>query len=116
MRYVISVTFDAWKGETDYIHEVNLERTRQGKGRKIMERAYDVSNFSWLKLREFAGHVIICIATGVCLVSFCRALGPINPTIESNYDFLQEFFKEVAERFPDNYVHLGGDEVPFSCW
>lgn len=44
------------------------------------------------------------------------ALGPINPTIESNYAFLQDFFKEVAERFPDNYVHLGGDEVPFSCW
>jgi len=42
--------------------------------------------------------------------------GPINPTIESNYEFLKEFFAEVADLFPDPYLHLGGDEVPFGCW
>lgn len=42
--------------------------------------------------------------------------GPINPIIDSNYDFLEGFFKEVAGRFPDKYLHLGGDEVPFTCW
>ena len=49
---------------------------------------------------------------------FCcfRSYGPINPTIDSNYEFLSDFFGEVAERFPDKYVHLGGDEVPFGCW
>ncbi|KAL3318064.1 hypothetical protein Ciccas_003278 [Cichlidogyrus casuarinus] len=42
--------------------------------------------------------------------------GPIDPSNENNYDFIKSFFDEVKTVFPDDYIHLGGDEVSFNCW
>ena len=50
------------------------------------------------------------------MFSNCRTFGPINPTLDSTYTFLKKFFSEVAEKFPDHYLHLGGDEVRDTCW
>jgi hypothetical protein len=42
--------------------------------------------------------------------------GPIDPSNEKNYEFLQKLFDEITKVFPDEFLHLGGDEVDFECW
>ncbi|NWX89837.1 HEXA hexosaminidase, partial [Nothoprocta pentlandii] len=42
--------------------------------------------------------------------------GPINPILNSTYEFVSHLFREVSAVFPDSFLHLGGDEVDFTCW
>lgn len=42
--------------------------------------------------------------------------GPVNPTLESTYVFLKKLYQEIKGVFPDKFVMVGGDEVPFDCW
>jgi len=41
---------------------------------------------------------------------------PMDPTNSQVYTFLQNFLMEVSTTFPDKWLHLGGDEVIYSCW
>ena len=40
----------------------------------------------------------------------------MDPTRETTYDFLDKFIGEMAALFPDEYFHIGGDEVNGKEW
>jgi len=40
----------------------------------------------------------------------------MNPTDDKTYKFLNEFIAEMAKLFPDQYFHIGGDEVNGKEW
>ena len=42
--------------------------------------------------------------------------GPINAISNVTWPFLSALFAEIVGDFRDQYIHLGGDEVGFSCW
>ena len=40
----------------------------------------------------------------------------LDPMSETTYEVIELLLAELAEVFPDEYVHLGGDEVDGDCW
>lgn len=47
---------------------------------------------------------------------FGRNSPVMNPIKEETYTFLEGFFKEVSDLFPDEYLHIGGDENNGKQW
>ncbi|XP_075543978.1 beta-hexosaminidase subunit beta-like [Dermacentor variabilis] len=44
------------------------------------------------------------------------SVGSLNPTQNATFEFLNRLLAEVARLFPDDYLHLGGDELGLDCW
>ena len=68
---------------------------------------------SWLP-----GYPSLAAGTGPFEIapSFGVLSGLMDPTKESTYRFLNEFIGEMAKLFPDEYFHIGGDEVQPTQW
>ncbi|MCJ7468188.1 MAG: beta-N-acetylhexosaminidase [Maribacter sp.] len=66
----------------------------------------------------FVGYPELASAPGpYVLDSVFGILDPvINPTRDEVYDFLDRFVGEMATLFPDDYLHIGGDEVKPAHW
>ena len=66
----------------------------------------------------FVGYPELASAPGPYVLDtiFGVLLPAMDPTREEVYEFLDQFFGEMAELFPDEYLHIGGDEVNASHW
>ncbi len=42
--------------------------------------------------------------------------GQLDPSLDKTYEIVEGILNDVVDYFPDEYVHLGGDEVSFLCW
>lgn len=40
----------------------------------------------------------------------------LDPTQEATYQFIEQFLSEMSTIFPDQYMHIGGDEAPAPDW
>jgi len=41
---------------------------------------------------------------------------PLDPTLDFTYEVIDGLFSDMSQIFPDEYFHIGGDEVVFGCW
>jgi hexosaminidase len=64
----------------------------------------------------FAGYPELASGPGPYKVDPGGADAVMNPTREQTYKFIDKFIGEMAELFPDEYFHIGGDEVNGSQW
>ncbi len=60
------------------------------------------------------------LASGTAPTGIRREFGVsdyvLDPAREATYQFLQRFLAEMTTIFPDQYVHIGGDEAPAPNW
>ncbi len=91
--------------------------------------------FTQEQIREivaYAGRLHINVMPEVDMPGHCRAIclaypetmpinagggvNTISPAKESNYQVIDDIVGELAELFPFEYVHIGGDEVNHGLW
>jgi hexosaminidase len=113
------------------VHFANLTKQGRFSSNHVYSRSDIAKVIGYARLRgirvlvEFdtPGHTLSWKGARKTLLTPCYSdskpngqFGPIDPTKEANYHFLHQFFDEVTQVFPDSFLHLGGDEVPFDCW
>lgn len=105
-----------WKGSYS-----EYERYTQDDIKDIVEYAR-LRNVRVLIEFDTPGHAASWCAgyPGICPSLSCRE--PLNPSTEATFTLLDQLFGECTGGkvggglFPDNMIHLGGDEVNTACW
>src|SRR5712671_3447641 len=64
----------------------------------------------------FVGYPELASAPGPYKIEPGGADAVMDPTREETYKFIDKFVGEMAKLFPDDYFHIGGDEVNDSQW
>src|SRR5713226_174063 len=64
----------------------------------------------------FAGYPELASGPGPYTIDPGGADAVMDPTREETYKFIDKFIDEMAKLFPDDYFHIGGDEVNGQQW
>src|SRR5258708_32843518 len=64
----------------------------------------------------FAGYPELASGPGPYTVDPGGVDAVMDPTREETYKFIDKFIDEMAKLFPDDYFHIGGDEVNGHQW
>jgi hexosaminidase len=64
----------------------------------------------------FAGYPELASGPGPYMIEPGGADAVMDPTREETYKFIDKFIAEMAKLFPDDYFHIGGDEVNGNQW
>src|SRR6266566_8156160 len=64
----------------------------------------------------FAGYPELASGPGPYAIEPGGADAVMDPTREETYKFIDKFIDEMAKLFPDDYFHIGGDEVNGHQW
>src|SRR5260221_251591 len=64
----------------------------------------------------FAGYPELASGPGPYTIEPGGADAVMDPTREETYKFIDKFIDEMAKLFPDDYFHIGGDEVNGHQW
>src|ERR1700674_787497 len=64
----------------------------------------------------FAGYPELASGPGPYKIEPGGADAVMDPTREETYKFIDKLIEEMAKLFPDDYFHIGGDEVNGSQW
>src|ERR1700682_1426459 len=64
----------------------------------------------------FAGYPELASGPGPYTIEPGGADAVMDPTREETYKFIDKFIDEMAKLFPDDYFHIGGDEVSGQQW
>ncbi|KAG7374361.1 beta-N-acetylhexosaminidase [Nitzschia inconspicua] len=68
---------------------------------------------------DMPGHTAAIAKSHQEVMAHCpTAQEPMNPTVDATYHFVQNVYQDLKDIFPDDFVHVGGDEVWMSerCW
>jgi hexosaminidase len=68
---------------------------------------------------DMPGHTAAIANSHPEVMSHCpTAQEPMNPTVSDTYNFVKNIYLDLNDIFPDEFVHVGGDEVWMSeqCW
>eukprot|EP00040_Diaphanoeca_grandis_P018300 m.96192 g.96192 ORF g.96192 m.96192 type:complete len:609 (+) comp26874_c0_seq1:62-1888(+) len=97
-----------------YTHQdiTTIVQAAKQRGIRIIPEI-DTPGHVWAGFAAIDGLLTTCYNSKTGAVT---GTGPLDPTKDSTYTFLETLFGEITTLFDEKMFMVGGDEVDYSCW